>query len=794
MKVQTKLVLLMLTVMSLFTGGIVFLRQATIRNAESLLEEKEREKASYFDKLVRLKGASLQTLAYDYTYWDEMVHFVESGDPHWAETTLNHEVLSNYAVDALWVYRTDFTLVYSINALKDGTLDEIPLPMGARDRVLQDSRFCHFFLQTPQGPLEIRGATIHPSDDSDRKTPPQGYFFVGRLWNGDYVNELAKLTESSISIGPATAEPVPAVAAGGEGVTRFSRALPGWDGTSLQRVDVTAESPTIGAAYRAARQEVTSLIGCAVILTVVLFLSLIRWVSVPLQLVSRSLDSQDPKLLARLATDRAEFGQMAAVIQRFFAQKDELVREIAERKRAEEQLRHDAFHDALTGLANRALFVDRLANAMARARRWNESAFAVLFIDLDRFKVTNDSLGHLIGDQLLCAVSRRLVRCVRAGDLVARLGGDEFAMLLEGVRNAETPVMIAERVQSELELSFEIGGHEVYTSASIGIALSSSAYDRPEELVRDADTAMYQAKTLGKARHVVFHDALGHQVMTLMSLETDLRRAIERGELRVHYQPMVSLASGRVIGLEALVRWEHPERGLMPAAEFVPLAEESGLISAIDRWVLREACERMRGLDERSATEPPLLLAVNISSKQFAQSGMVSRIERTLEETGFDPRRLRLEITESAIIENAETAAKALARLNALGIQLCLDDFGTGYSSLSYLQQLPVDSLKIDRRFSSRMVEDGDVEIVRTIVLLARKLGMNVVAEGVETVDQLTRLRALECQFAQGYLFSRPLDSHALDVFLESRAECPGGPERDPSGVDTAEESPIFAS
>jgi diguanylate cyclase (GGDEF)-like protein len=530
------------------------------------------------------------------------------------------------------------------------------------------------------------------------------------------------------------------------------------------------------------------LICCAAILTIVLFLSLIRWVSVPLQVVSTSLDRQDPKLLAGLARDRAEFGQLAVVIQRFFAQKDELVREIAERKRAEEQLRHDAFHDALSGLANRALFMDRLTNAMARARRWEESAFAVMFIDLDRFKVTNDSLGHLIGDQLLCAVSRRLVRCVRAGDLVARLGGDEFAILLESVRDAETPIMIAERIQEELELAFEINGHEVFTSASIGIALSSSAYDRPEELVRDADTAMYQAKTLGKARHVVFHDALGSQVMTLMSLENDLRRAIERGELRVHYQPMVSLPSGRVIGLEALVRWQHPERGLLPAAEFVPVAEESGLISTIDHWVLREACLCMRVLDQRADDKSHLLLAVNVSSKQFSQPGLVSRIERTLVDTGFDPRRLRLEITESAIIENAEAAAKALGRLNALGIQLCLDDFGTGYSSLSYLHQLPVDSLKIDRRFSSRMVEDGDFEIVRTIVLLARKLGMKVVAEGVETTEQLTRLRALECQFAQGYLFSRPLDSDALEAFLDARTEdaatSDGTPNAERAGVD----------
>jgi EAL domain-containing protein (putative c-di-GMP-specific phosphodiesterase class I) len=273
-----------------------------------------------------------------------------------------------------------------------------------------------------------------------------------------------------------------------------------------------------------------------------------------------------------------------------------------------------------------------------------------------------------------------------------------------------------------------------------------------------------------------------------MSLENDLRRALERDELAVHYQPMVSLRSGRVIGLEALVRWHHPKRGLLPAADFVPVAEESGLISAIDHWVLREACRRMRTLDERAATADPLLLAVNVSSKQFSHPGMVDRIERTLQETGFDPRRLRLEITESAIIENADVAAHALGRLSSLGIQLCLDDFGTGYSSLSYLHQLPVDSLKIDRQFSSRMVEDGDFEIVRTIVLLARKLGMKVVAEGVETAEQLSRLRALECQFAQGYMFSRPLDPDALEAFLEARSErapiSDGAAGPEPDGVE----------
>jgi diguanylate cyclase (GGDEF)-like protein len=473
--------------------------------------------------------------------------------------------------------------------------------------------------------------------------------------------------------------------------------------------------------------------------------------------------------LLRLDRNRTEFGRLASVVRRFFEQKQELVREVEERRQAEERARHDALHDSLTGLPNRALFMDRLANALARSRRWEGSAFAVLFVDLDRFKVINDSLGHMRGDQLLRIAARRVLSCVREGDLVARLSGDEFGVLLEHVRDAATPVAVTDRMQRELALPYDLDGHEACTTASVGIALSSTGYDRPEELLRDADTAMYQAKSTGHGRTVVFHDALGTAVLERLSLESDLRRAVDRDELRVHYQPIVSMRTRQIVGFEALVRWQHPVRGLLSPVEFVPLAEETGLIAAIDLWVLREACRQMRRLDARWPAAGALTLAVNVSGKHFAEPGLVEHVEQILTATGFPPRRLRLEITESAIIENAESACEALVRLDRLGVELCLDDFGTGYSSLSYLHMLPVRSLKIDRRFSSRMLDEHEFEIVRTIVMLARKLGMEVVAEGVETTQQLDRLSSLECEFAQGYLFSRPLEAAAAEALVDDR-------------------------
>ncbi len=450
------------------------------------------------------------------------------------------------------------------------------------------------------------------------------------------------------------------------------------------------------------------------------------------------------------------------------------IQDITDRKRAEERLLHEAFHDMLTGLPNRALFMDHLKLSVERGKRREDRLFAVLFLDLDRFKVINDSLGHMVGDQLLVGIARRLEICLRPGDTVARLGGDEFTVLLEDLTSVTEAIDVAERLQKALALPFNLTGHEVFTTVSIGIALSSTGYDRPEEVLRDADTAMYRAKMLGKARHEVFDKTMHARAMNLLQMESDLRRAIERREFILHYQPIVELETGTIRGFEALIRWQHPERGFVSPDEFITIAEETGLITPIGQWVLEEACRQIRSWQDEFPQFPPLQISVNLSSKQFINSNLTEQIRRILRETGVEPQSLKLEITESMVMENFETAVEMLEQLRALGIEFSIDDFGTGYSSLSYLHRFPISTLKIDRSFVSRMIENNEnAEIVRTIVMLARSLKMNVVAEGVETRDQLAQLALLECEYGQGYYFSRPLDSNGAARLLADRHTYP---------------------
>ncbi|HZH89264.1 MAG TPA: PAS domain S-box protein [Pyrinomonadaceae bacterium] len=443
-----------------------------------------------------------------------------------------------------------------------------------------------------------------------------------------------------------------------------------------------------------------------------------------------------------------------------------IARDIAERKHTEAKLLHNAYHDALTGLPNRNLFTDHLQMAVERAKRCPEFVFAVLFLDLDRFKNVNDSLGHTVGDHLLVALSRRLQHCLRPSDVVARLGGDEFAILLNDIgAEPREAVSLAERVQQELMQPFNLGGHEVFTTASIGIALSTTGYETPEAVLRDADTVMYRAKAQGKARHEVFDQNMHARVVALLRLENDLRRAVERDEFRLQYQPIVSLDTGRVSGFEALVRWQHPELGLIQPGDFISVAEETGVIVELGQWVLEEACRQMRLWQSISPRHNRLKLSVNLSSRQFVQLDLYERIVEVLAQTGLAPTTLQLEITESILMENAHSIVPLLGRLRELGVELAIDDFGTGYSSLSYLSRLkPIHTLKIDRSFISMGGDDHEnSEIVRTIIMLARNMGKEVVAEGIETAEQLARLRTLDCAYGQGYLFSRPQDPFEIE-------------------------------
>ncbi len=439
--------------------------------------------------------------------------------------------------------------------------------------------------------------------------------------------------------------------------------------------------------------------------------------------------------------------------------------DITERKRAEEQLLHNAFYDGLTDPPNRELFMDRLGHALRRANRDEDYPCAVIFLDLDRFKVVNDSLGHMVGDKLLKEAARRLEKCIRPGDTVARLGGDEFVMLCEQIRDVETAKAIAYRVQGVLSDPFVIEGSEIRSSASIGIALTSPEYERPEEVLRDADITMYRAKALGKARCEVFDPSMRLEAAALLQLENDLRRALELNEFRIHYQPIVALGNGETTGLEALIRWQHPRRGLVPPDDFIPLAEETGLIVPIGEWVLRTACSQMKAWQKEGLAS--FRISVNVSTVQLRQADFVDMVTKVLKETGLEPGLLDLEVTESVLVDRNESIMEMFHQLKALGVRICLDDFGTGYSSLSYLQGLPIDVLKIDASFTKNLTSDKERgKIVETILMLGRSLGTEVIAEGIETDEQLGYLKAVDCVSGQGFFFSRAVDEKTIKAMF----------------------------
>ncbi|HKR31703.1 MAG TPA: EAL domain-containing protein [Terriglobales bacterium] len=461
-------------------------------------------------------------------------------------------------------------------------------------------------------------------------------------------------------------------------------------------------------------------------------------------------------------------------------------RDISERKWAEDQLAHNAFHDALTNLPNRALFRDRVQHSLTVSQRHLNYQFAVLFIDIDQFKRFNDSLGHSAGDELLIQIGKRLNASLRGMDTIsrpsadpsplpaneaglARLGGDEFTVLLEDIRDSSDAIRVAERIQERLALPFCVNSQEVITTASIGIAFGARSYNAAEELIRDAEIAMYRAKSEGQAQCRVFDQAMHELATKKLRLETELRQALELGEFRVYYQPIVSLETEGIIGFEALSRWQRPA-GLVPPAEFIAVADETGIILPLNRALLRDACQQLRHWHSRF--QPTLRVGVNITPKQFAQPDLAAQIADILNQTGITPQHLDVEITENIAMGDADKSAAVLAELKALGVHLSIDDFGTGYSSLSRLQGFPIDSVKIDRAFISKMCADGESsEIVRIIIMLAHNLGMSVVAEGVETKEQLEKLRSFGCEMAQGYLFSRPVDSNSTDAFLRSNSE-----------------------
>jgi diguanylate cyclase (GGDEF)-like protein len=443
-----------------------------------------------------------------------------------------------------------------------------------------------------------------------------------------------------------------------------------------------------------------------------------------------------------------------------------VVRDISKRKETEKQLEHQAFYDQLTNLPNRTLFTTYLEHVNERTTRDKSYQFAVLFVDIDRFKIINDSLGHIVGDLLLIAVARRLEACIRPEDMISRFGGDEYVIFLENIKDINDTIHLADRIQNELTSPFDLVGQEVFITASIGISLSASGYNRKEDIIRDADSAMYRAKANGRACYEIFDSRMHDNAMKLLQLEADLRRAVKNQEFIVNYQPIVSLSNSGIVGVEALLRWQHPQRGIISPMEFIPLAEETGLISEIGEWILRTACAQ--NIEWQNAGFDPLLMKVNFSVRQFQRKDLLEVVKRAIQETMMPAQFLDVEITESIATE--DNCILLLNELSAMGVQISIDDFGTGYSSLGYLKQLPINTIKIDKSFVKDISVETNAEgIVKAIIAMAHNLKIKVVAEGVETEEQKAFLKASHCDEMQGYLFSPPVSAKEFTKLLDKK-------------------------
>jgi diguanylate cyclase (GGDEF)-like protein/PAS domain S-box-containing protein len=444
-----------------------------------------------------------------------------------------------------------------------------------------------------------------------------------------------------------------------------------------------------------------------------------------------------------------------------------MMKDITEQRMLYDKMKHDASHDGLTNLSNKTLFLERLEGAISHSKRENSFKFAILYLDLDRFKNVNDSFGHVVGDHLLQSASRRIRKSLRAYNTLARLGGDEFAVLLEDVKDDKNPVVIAERIRKELEKSFRLNDQDIFITSSIGIVLSSSGLQSAEEMIRDADIAMYQAKLDGRNRYVIYNVKMHERIKVSLRLESDLRHAIEKKQFLLHYQPIISVMSGELVGFESLVRWQLPSGELVPPIRFIPVAEETGLIVPIGRWIFNEACRQARIWQEKFSFDPPLTVSINLSSKQM-KPDLIREVSHIIEETGVRPEILRVEITESIIMENPEVSSDILLELKKMNIKVYFDDFGTGYSSLSYIHKFHMDALKIDRSFVSTMCSNSNaMEIVKSVIAMAHSLKKFVIAEGVETAEQLEELKKLNCEYYQGYFYSKPLDVKAAEALLK---------------------------
>lgn len=738
--------------------------------ARYLHERAEADRSRNTWQIVKLSAQRLTALATDYTPWDELVDFVQQKPTAQSFAADNLEpALETYGTDGIWIFRPDLTPVYSL--ARDPWLDTAargPITRALRRADILRRREASFFLLVRGRVLDVRAATIHPSGDTARQTDPLGIFVTFQEWNSDYVGRLASLTATEMKVVPAgdrtsAEEDDPAHS------MRYVLPLTGLDARPVADLVCTAR---IGNAsdYRAISMR--GLVVFALFLLLFGFLiahQITRRVTEPLRLVAQALKKGPDTNLERLQLLPDEFGLLARLVEDVFKQRAALQRayqtleaRIEERTRA---IKYQAYHDTLTGLPNRASLSEKIRRLQAVEP--DGRIAALLFIDLDNFKWVNDTMGHEAGDAVLVEAARRIAQGAPPEAWVARLGGDEFTVLVEKVGAAEEALAIAQSIINLMRKPFVTDTTTILMPASIGVAVGPVGTPVIGELLRHADIALYEVKGRGKQACVLFDEAMNQTVMERVKLEMSLRHALDRNEFEVYYQPIVSLESGEMATVEALVRWNHPTKGLVTPDVFVPVAEDNGTIVGIGEWVLRRSCLQVAEWNSAFPDRTPLVVSVNLSPRQLLDEHVAERVSRALHDSGLPPECLQLEITEGALMEDVDVSIRRLHSLRALGIKLAIDDFGTGYSSMASLRTLPVHNVKIDRAFVIGMAESLEsTAIIRAIITLCRILGLQITGEGIETENQMTILQSLGCDFGQGYLISRPLPAASLENLL----------------------------
>jgi diguanylate cyclase (GGDEF)-like protein len=740
---------------------------AILMGGYARLEQKEAEReVRRAQHAIEASLAALALNARDWATWDDTYAFMADGNAHYRAATLIPASLANLDVDFLLLLRPDGSL-YAGGRLEENTL--VPLrPESVSEMVAGGTLLAS---NRPGGltgvvafhgePLLVAAAPILTSGGAG---PERGRLIMGRLLTRERLERVAESVRLRLELLPpgsgdaSSATPLTVRVEGrdklaGYGLLADPRGAP----VAVLRVEQPRWIYAQGRSsqrYLLVNLVVVSLLFLLVVFVLLerMFLARIARLHDAMETIRR--DGDPGERVPVEGTD--ELGRLAGTI-------NETLHTL---EQAQQRLHHDALHDPLTGLANRALFVERLAGAIETERRDSAAGFAVLLVDLDHFKLVNDSLGHTTGDRLLLTAARRMTNVLRESDMAARLGGDEFAVLLEPIVDAADASRCAERILQSLRSPMTWNERQLHLSASIGIALFEGAGETPEQLLRDADTAMYRAKQRGRDCAALFDQHMHEQVVARLELENELRQGIRAGQLRAWYQPIFDLETKRLRGFESLVRWHHPERGLLTPDHFVPMAEQAGLVSEIDRWMLAESCRCQARWQARFGAGFSTSVSVNLSCGQMHLMEITREVKSNLAATGLVGANIGLEITESALVDAEADLINQLFELKELGVRLYLDDFGTGYSSLSRLHRLPIDVLKIDRSFVARL-DRGDSEIAGTIVTLAHSLGMEVVAEGIETPSQAERLREFGCEYGQGYLFSRPLNEEQATLFLE---------------------------